>query len=45
MDYVTLDANNHRLYVPRTTHTMVIDTDSGRLSPTFPARSITMELP
>jgi hypothetical protein len=30
MDYITLDAKNHRLYVPRTTHTMVIDADTGK---------------
>ena len=30
MDYVTLDAKTHRLYIPRTTHTMVIDADSGK---------------
>ncbi len=30
MDYITLDAENHRLYVPRSTHTMVIDADSGK---------------
>ena len=29
-DYVTVDAANHRLYVPRSTHTMVIDTGSGK---------------
>ena len=29
-DYVTVDAKNHRLYVPRSTHTMVIDADSGK---------------
>jgi len=28
-DYVTLDEKNHRLYVPRSTHTMVIDAESG----------------
>src|SRR3984957_473087 len=28
-DYITVDANSHRLYVPRGTHTMVIDADSG----------------
>src|SRR5579884_867236 len=28
-DYITVDAMNHRLYVPRSTHTMVIDADSG----------------
>ena len=30
-DYITADAKNHRLYVPRSAHTMVIDTDSGKL--------------
>src|ERR1019366_3115158 len=30
MDYITLDAETHRLYVPRSTHTMVIDADSGK---------------
>jgi DNA-binding beta-propeller fold protein YncE len=29
-DYITVDANSHRLYVPRSTHTMVIDADSGK---------------
>lgn len=29
-DYVTVDAKNHLLYVPRSTHTMVIDADSGK---------------
>src|SRR5579864_9400724 len=29
-DYVTVDADHHRLYVPRSTHTMVIDADSGK---------------
>ncbi len=28
-DYITIDAKSHRLYVPRSTHTMVIDADSG----------------
>ena len=28
-DYVTLDAKNHRLYVFRSNHTMVIDADTG----------------
>jgi DNA-binding beta-propeller fold protein YncE len=31
MDYVTLDAENHRLYIPRSTHTMVVDADSGKI--------------
>ena len=30
-DYITVDAKTHRLYVPRSTHTMVIDADSGRV--------------
>src|SRR3954466_7479486 len=28
-DYITADAKSRRLYVPRSTHTMVIDADSG----------------
>ena len=43
MDYITLDAKNHRLYVPRSTHTMVIDADSGKtLGGYSRARSTTM---
>jgi DNA-binding beta-propeller fold protein YncE len=30
-DYVTVDAGGHRLFVTRATHTMVVDTDSGKL--------------
>jgi DNA-binding beta-propeller fold protein YncE len=30
-DYITVDAQTHRLYVPRSTHTMVIDADSGKV--------------
>jgi len=44
MDYITLDAQNHRLYVPRSTHTMVIDADSGKTIADIPGRSTTMEL-
>jgi len=29
-DYVTVDPATHRLYVPRSTHTMVVDTESGK---------------
>jgi len=29
-DYITVDAKSRRLYVPRSTHTMVIDADSGQ---------------
>ena len=28
-DYITVDPKSHRLYVPRSTHTLVIDADSG----------------
>ena len=31
MDYITVDEKNHRLYVPRSTHTMVIDAESGKV--------------
>jgi DNA-binding beta-propeller fold protein YncE len=30
-DYITVDAKNHRLYIPRSTHTMVVDADSGKM--------------
>src|SRR5260221_12558543 len=29
-DYLTVDPRTHRLYVPRTTHTMGIDAESGK---------------
>jgi len=38
MDYITLDAKNHRLYVPRSTHTMVIDADSGKTLADIPGQ-------
>ena len=38
MDYITLDAQNHRLYVPRSTHTMVIDADSGKTIADIPGQ-------
>jgi hypothetical protein len=37
-DYVTADAKNHRLYVPRSTHTMVIDADSGKTLADIPGQ-------
>lgn len=37
-DYVTVDAQNHRLYVPRSTHTMVIDADSGKTLADIPGQ-------
>ena len=38
MDYVTLDAENHRLYIPRSTHTMVVDADSGKILADIPGQ-------
>ncbi|HYM78207.1 MAG TPA: YncE family protein [Candidatus Dormibacteraeota bacterium] len=38
MDYITLDAQNHRLYVPRSTHTLVIDADSGKTLADIPGQ-------
>jgi hypothetical protein len=38
MDYITLDAQNHRLYVPRSTHTMVIDADLGKTIADIPGQ-------
>ncbi|HEX4577345.1 MAG TPA: hypothetical protein VH117_08335 [Edaphobacter sp.] len=29
-DYLTVDPQTHRLFVPRSTHTMIIDADSGK---------------
>jgi DNA-binding beta-propeller fold protein YncE len=37
-DYLTIDSNRHRLYVPRTTHTMVIDTESGKVLADMPGQ-------
>lgn len=37
-DYMTVDAENHRLYVPRSTHTMVIDADSGKTIADIPGQ-------
>jgi DNA-binding beta-propeller fold protein YncE len=38
MDYITVDAQNHRLYVPRSTHTLVIDADSGKTIADIPGQ-------
>jgi len=38
-DYVTVDASAHRLYVPRSTHTMVIDADSGKTIADIPGQN------
>jgi DNA-binding beta-propeller fold protein YncE len=37
-DYVTVDATTHRLYVPRTTHTLVVDGTSGRTIADIPGQ-------
>jgi DNA-binding beta-propeller fold protein YncE len=38
MDYNTVDENNHLLYVPRSTHTMVIDAQSGKVVADIPGQ-------
>ncbi len=38
MDYLTVDPATHRLYVPRTTHTMVIDPASGKTIADIPGQ-------
>lgn len=37
-DYATVDEQNHRLYIPRTTHTMVIDAESGKTIADIPGQ-------
>src|ERR1700720_4587080 len=37
-DYLTVDPQTHRLYVPRTTHTMVIDAESGKVIADIPGQ-------
>src|SRR5205823_9963232 len=37
-DYLTVDSQTHRLYVPRTTHTMVIDAQSGKVIADIPGQ-------
>ncbi|HEY7302760.1 MAG TPA: YncE family protein [Bryobacteraceae bacterium] len=39
-DYLTVDSHTHRLYVPRSTHTMVIDADSGKVIGDIPGQEI-----
>lgn len=38
-DYLTVDAQSHRLFVPRTTHTQVIDADSGKVLGDIPGQT------
>src|SRR5215469_4818319 len=37
-DYLTVDPQTHRLFVPRSTHTMVIDADSGKTLADIPGQ-------
>src|SRR5690348_12088898 len=39
-DYLTVDPQTHRLYVPRSTHTMVIDSASGKVIGDIPGQKI-----
>ena len=39
-DYLTVDDQTHRLFVPRSTHTMVIDADSGKVLGDIPGQTI-----
>jgi DNA-binding beta-propeller fold protein YncE len=39
MDYLTVSPQTHRLYVPRTTHTMVIDSTSGKVLADIPGQT------
>ena len=37
-DYLTVDSDHHRLFVPRTTHTMVIDSETGKVIADIPGQ-------
>ena len=37
-DYATVDPQRHRLYIPRSTHTMVIDAESGKAIADIPGQ-------
>jgi hypothetical protein len=39
-DYLTVDPETHRLFVPRSTHTMVIEADSGKTLGDIPGQKI-----
>ncbi len=39
-DYLTVDPETHRLFVPRSTHTMVIDSASGKILGDIPGQKI-----
>ena len=37
-DYLTVDSPNHRLFVPRTTHTIVLDSNTGKVLGDIPGQ-------
>jgi DNA-binding beta-propeller fold protein YncE len=37
-DYLTVDSQTHRLFVPRSTHTLVLDADSGKVLGDIPGQ-------
>src|SRR5215831_481370 len=39
-DYFTVDSSAHRLFVPRSTHTMVIDAESGKTLGDIPGQKV-----
>jgi len=39
-DYLTVDSASHRLFVPRSTHTMVLDADTGKVLGDIPGQKI-----
>src|SRR6266478_271979 len=39
-DYLTVDPQTHRMYVPRSTHTVVIDSRSGKIIADMPGQKI-----
>ena len=40
MDYLTVDSSDHRLFVPRSTHTLVIDGVTGKTLGDIPGQTI-----
>lgn len=39
-DYLTVDSASHRLFVPRSTHTMVLDADTGKVLGDIPGQKV-----
>src|SRR3984957_15016628 len=40
-DYVTVDSDARHIYIPRSTHIMVLDEDTGKLLPDIPGMNHT----